>query len=78
MNAPIIFALDDTLTNRELVRGVLDAEGFHPLTADNGCDAHGISRSQQPGLIPLDVPMPGEPACSATATGSLFTKEETW
>jgi sigma-B regulation protein RsbU (phosphoserine phosphatase) len=60
MDAPTILVVDDTLTNRELVRGVLDAEGFHTLTADNGCDAYRISRSQQPDLILLDVLMPGE------------------
>jgi len=60
MDAPTILVVDDTLTNQELVRGVLDAEGFHTLTADNGCDAYGISRSQQPDLILLDVLMPGE------------------
>jgi phosphoserine phosphatase RsbU/P len=60
MDAPTILVVDDTLTNRELVRGVLDAEGFHTLTADNGCDAYRIARSQQPDLILLDVLMPGE------------------
>lgn len=60
MDAPTILVVDDAPTNLELVRGVLDAEGFHTLTADNGCDAHRISRTRQPDLILLDVLMPGE------------------
>jgi sigma-B regulation protein RsbU (phosphoserine phosphatase) len=60
MNAPTVLVVDDTTTNLDLVRSVLDAEGFRTLAADNGCDAHSISRSQQPDLILLDVLMPGE------------------
>jgi len=60
MDAPTILAVDDTPTNLELVKGVLDAEGFHTLTADNGRTAHLIARTRQPDLILLDVLMPGE------------------
>jgi sigma-B regulation protein RsbU (phosphoserine phosphatase) len=60
MDAPTILVVDDTPTNLELVKGVLDAEGFHTLTADNGRDAHDLSRTAQPDLILLDVLMPGE------------------
>jgi sigma-B regulation protein RsbU (phosphoserine phosphatase) len=60
MDAPTILVVDDTATNLELVRGVLDSEGFRTLAADNGADAYGISRAEQPDLILLDVLMPGE------------------
>jgi sigma-B regulation protein RsbU (phosphoserine phosphatase) len=60
MNAPTILVVDDNVTNLDLVRSVLDAEGFHTLLAQNGPDAHSISRAAQPDLILLDVLMPGE------------------
>ncbi len=60
MNAPTILVVDDTATNVDLVTGVLDAEGFHTLTADNGRDAQDIARTCQPDLILMDVLMPGE------------------
>lgn len=60
MDTPTILVVDDTRTNLELVKGILDAEGFHTLTADNGRGAQEISRAEQPDLILLDVLMPGE------------------
>jgi sigma-B regulation protein RsbU (phosphoserine phosphatase) len=60
MNAPTILVVDDAPTNLELVRGVLDAEGFHTVTAENGRDARQIALNRQPDLILLDVLMPGE------------------
>ena len=60
MDAPSILVVDDTTTNLELARGVLDSEGFRTLAADNGADAYDISRREQPDLILLDVLMPGE------------------
>jgi sigma-B regulation protein RsbU (phosphoserine phosphatase) len=60
MDAPTILVVDDTAINLELVRSVLDAEGFLTLTAENGPDAFQIARTHQPDLILLDVLMPGE------------------
>ena len=60
MDAPTILVVDDTSTNLELVRSVLDAEGFHTLTAESGRDARRIACTRQPDLILLDVLMPGE------------------
>src|SRR5580692_10064607 len=60
MNAPTILVVDDTPTNLELVRSVLDAEGFRTLVADNGRDAYLTCKNSQPDLILLDVLMPGE------------------
>jgi len=60
MDTPTILVVDDTPTNLELVRSVLEAEGFRTLTADNGSDARQIARGGQPDLILLDVLMPGE------------------
>lgn len=60
LTTPTILAVDDTATNLELVKGVLDAEGFQTLTAKTGREARAIAQSRQPDLILLDVMMPGE------------------
>ncbi len=60
MDTPIILVVDDTPTNLEVVTSILEAEGFHTLTASDGPTARGLSRTHQPDLILLDVMMPGE------------------
>ena len=60
MDTPTILVVDDTPTNLEVVRGVLEAEGFRTLTAPDGPSARNLSQAQQPDLILLDVIMPGE------------------
>ncbi len=60
MEAPTILIVDDTPTSLELVRSILEAEGFRTLTACDGPTARALSRAQQPDLILLDVMMPGE------------------
>jgi phosphoserine phosphatase RsbU/P len=59
-NPPTILVVDDTPINLDLVRSVLEAEGFRTLTASNGPLARKLSRTEQPDLILLDVMMPGE------------------
>jgi sigma-B regulation protein RsbU (phosphoserine phosphatase) len=60
MDTPTILVVDDTPTNLDMVRSVLDAEGFRTLAASDGPTARGLSRTRQPDLILLDVVMPGE------------------
>jgi sigma-B regulation protein RsbU (phosphoserine phosphatase) len=60
MDSPTILVVDDTPTNLELVRSVLEAEGFRILAASDGRTARDLSRAEQPDLILLDVMMPGE------------------
>lgn len=60
MDTPTILVVDDTPTNLEAVRSVLEAEGFRTLTAPDGPTARNLSRTRQPDLILLDVLMPGE------------------
>ena len=59
-DSPTILVVDDTVTNLILVSSVLEAEGFHTLTASDGPTARELSRVHQPDLILLDVLMPGE------------------
>src|SRR5579864_4068919 len=60
MDTPTILVVDDTPTNLDMVRSVLDAEGFRTLAASDGPTARDLSRTRQPDLILLDVVMPGE------------------
>jgi sigma-B regulation protein RsbU (phosphoserine phosphatase) len=60
MDAPTILVVDDAPINLDLLRSVLEAEGFRTLTASNGALARDLSRTEQPDLILLDVLMPGE------------------
>ncbi len=60
MDTPTILVVDDTPANLDVVRSILEAEGFHTLTASDGPAARDLSRSRQPDLILLDVVMPGE------------------
>jgi sigma-B regulation protein RsbU (phosphoserine phosphatase) len=60
METPTILVVDDTRTNLDLVRSVLEAEGFRTLTASDGPAARRLSRAEQPDLVLLDVLMPGE------------------
>ena len=58
--APKILIVDDTALNVELLRNVLDAEGFRTISADNGVRAREMCFSEEPDLVLLDVVMPGE------------------
>lgn len=60
MDAPTILVVDDTPTNLDVVRSILEAEGFRTLAASDGPTARYLSRAHQPDLILLDVVMPGE------------------
>lgn len=57
---PKILIVDDTPTNVELLDGMLRAEGFLTMTANDGPAARAIARAELPDLILLDVMMPGE------------------
>jgi phosphoserine phosphatase RsbU/P len=59
-DTPTILVVDDTPINVELVRSILEAEGFRTLTASDGPSARNLSRARQPDLILLDVLMPAE------------------
>lgn len=60
METPTILVVDDTPINSEVVRSILEAEGFRTLSAHDGPTARALSHAHQPDLILLDVLMPGE------------------
>jgi serine phosphatase RsbU (regulator of sigma subunit) len=54
-----ILLVDDNPVNLRLIRRTLEGRGYDPLTAKNGEAALSVARKEQPGLILLDIMMPG-------------------
>jgi sigma-B regulation protein RsbU (phosphoserine phosphatase) len=59
-SAPRILIVDDTPMNVELLKAVLEAEGFRTMAASDGPSAREVISRDLPDLILLDVMMPGE------------------
>jgi PAS domain S-box-containing protein len=55
----LILAVDDDRDTTRLVQEVLGRAGFVVRTANNGFEALTVARREQPGLILLDLKMPG-------------------
>lgn len=53
-----ILIVDDKATSRELLRTVLEKQGYAIIEASNGEEALETTRSQAPDLILLDLQMP--------------------
>ena len=58
MSAPFILVVDDEPDIRELVRDILEDEGYTVATAENGEAARAALRERRPDLILLDIWMP--------------------
>jgi two-component system chemotaxis sensor kinase CheA len=56
---PRILVLDDSLTSRELLRSVLEAEGFETVGAHDGADALNKLLTTPVDLVLTDIEMPG-------------------
>jgi CheY-like chemotaxis protein len=54
-----VLLIDDDATARDLVRRVLDREGFNVLAAASGGEGLRLARAERPDVILLDVVMPG-------------------
>ncbi len=53
-----ILVVDDTPTNRKLLRAMLAKQGYEILEAGDGCEALRLAREAAPDLVLLDVMMP--------------------
>ncbi|MEX0691825.1 MAG: GAF domain-containing protein [Gemmatimonadales bacterium] len=54
-----VLVIDDEATARDLVRRLLEREGFRVLEAADGASGLALARAESPVLITLDVLMPG-------------------
>lgn len=60
MERPTILIADDDFDILELLRFLLESEGYEVITAGNGYEALGAAMLKRPDLVVLDVMMPGE------------------
>jgi DNA-binding response OmpR family regulator len=58
MVKPKILVVDDSITVREIVRRVLEEEGFEVITSGDGRDALHRVEAEHPDLVLLDIVLP--------------------
>ncbi len=63
---PTILLAEDDVTQRVLYTRILIAAGYHVFGVDNGHDAVDVTRRELPGLVVMDVTMPGKDGLTAT------------
>ena len=60
MNASrAVLIIEDNPRNLKLVRDVLNRTGYATLEADNAEDGLALARAERPGLVLMDVQLPG-------------------
>lgn len=59
MRTDTVLIAEDERTARTSLAGLLEAEGFHVLTAENGTEALSLLLSEEPEAAVLDIRMPG-------------------
>ena len=67
MNKRILY-IEDNLSNRMLVRRILEADGLEVVEADNAADGIEMARQTMPDLILMDLSMPEMDGLTATRT----------
>jgi two-component system cell cycle response regulator DivK len=61
-----ILVVEDTADSRELMRLILEAEGYRVLEAGNGFDAVETAQRESPNAILMDMSLPLMDGCQAT------------
>src|SRR4051812_28172005 len=61
-----ILVVEDTSDTRELLRLLLEAEGYRVLEAGNGIEAVETARRERPDVILMDMSLPVIDGCQAT------------
>jgi CheY-like chemotaxis protein len=61
-----ILVVEDTPDTRELIRLILEFEGYRVLEAENGLDAVEMARRERPDAILMDMSLPVMDGCQAT------------
>ena len=61
-----ILVVDDSPTETEAFRSVLEKHGHEVLNAENGADGVAVARQEQPDVVLMDIVMPGLNGFQAT------------
>ncbi len=64
---PTILIIEDNPRNLKLVRDILNHVGYSTLEADNAEDGLALAHAERPGLILMDVQLPGIDGVEALA-----------
>ena len=67
MSAPLILYIEDNIPNRELVKRVLEVEGYEVLEAANGQIGLTLAMQRPPDLILMDINLPEMDGYTVTA-----------
>lgn len=67
MSAPLILYIEDNLPNRELVKRVLEVEGYEVMEAANGQIGLMLAMQRPPDLILMDINLPEMDGYTVTA-----------
>jgi two-component system, cell cycle response regulator DivK len=65
--APSVLIVEDNPRNLKLVRDVLDHVGYRTLAAGTAEEGLALARSERPGLILMDIQLPGMDGVEALA-----------
>jgi CheY-like chemotaxis protein len=65
---PIILVAEDNVEQRSLYVAILEAAGYGVLEAGDGAEAVDVARRDRPGLVLMDVTMPGTSGWNAVRT----------
>lgn len=57
-SSPVILAVDDSASMRQMVRYTLEGAGYHVVQAADGVEALGLARTRTVDLVLTDVNMP--------------------
>lgn len=61
-----ILVVDDSPTETEAFRSMLEKNGHEVLTAENGADGVALARQEKPDVVLMDIVMPGLNGFQAT------------
>lgn len=67
MSAPLILYIEDNIPNRELVKRVLEVEGYEVMEASNGQIGLILAMQRTPDLILMDINLPEMDGYTVTA-----------
>lgn len=67
MSSPMILYIEDNLSNRELVKRVLQVEGYEVIEAEDGLSGLELAQQQTPDLILMDINLPQMDGYAVTA-----------